>query len=139
MQCVTVKTGIPFPSEMTLATGRKNPGTYVVTGYELARRMRKPEYMSVSSLGKYLNQDSIKYKFWLNKINQGLVLPNIVVEERKESSSHGQYSYFSNFCEGKILKLKTDIYKMTQNVIVFSIGRHHVILIIRLDYNNYSY
>ena len=121
MQCVIVKTGIPVTSKMIPATGHKNPDTYMVTGYELAQRMGKPEYMSVSSLGKYLNQDSIKYKFWLDKINQGLVLPNITVEERKESSSHGQYSYFSNFCEGKVLKLETDIYKTTQNVIVFSI------------------
>ena len=115
------KTGIPVTSKMTLATSRKNPDTYMVTGYELARRMGKPEYTSVSSLGKYLNQDSVKYMFWLDKIYQGLVLLNITVEDRKESSSRGQYSYFSNFCEGKILKLETDIYKTTQNVIVFSI------------------
>ena len=133
MQCVILKIGIAVASKMTLATGHKNPNTYMVTGYELAQRMGKPEYMSVSSLGRYLNQDSAKCKFWLDKIHQGLVLPNIMAEERKESASHGRYSYFSNFCEGEILKLETDIHKMTQNVIVFSIGRHHVICIIRLE------
>ena len=84
------------------ATGCKNPDMYMVTGYELARRMGKPESMSVSSLGKYLNCDSKKYKFWLEKIHQGLVVLKLTPEERKEATSCGKYSYFSNFCEGKI-------------------------------------
>ena len=84
------------------ATGRKNPDMYMVTGYELAHRTGKPEYMSVSSLGKYLSHDSGKYKFWLEKIHQGLVVLKLTPEERKEAASHGRYSYFSNFCEHKI-------------------------------------
>ena len=99
MQCVILKTGIPVASKMTMATGCKNPDTYMVTGYELARRMGKPEYMSVSSLGKYLNWDFAKYKFWLNKIHQGLVLPNIMAEERKESASHGSRRGHFNICQ----------------------------------------
>ena len=97
-----VKTGIPVGSKMMPATGHKNPDTYILTGYELVRRMGKPEYMSVSSLGEYLNHDSGKYKFWLEKIHQGLVILKLNPEERKEAASHGHYSYFSNFCEGKI-------------------------------------
>ena len=89
---------------MMPATGCKNPDMYMVTGYELAHRMGKPEYMSVSSLGKYLNWDSRKYKFWLEKIHQGLVLLKLTAEEKKEAASHGCYSYFSNFCEDKIFK-----------------------------------
>ena len=139
MQCVIVKTGIPVASKMTPATGHKNPDTYMVTGYELARRMGKPEYMSVSSLGKYLNWDSIKYKFWLNKINQGLVLLNITVEERKESSSRGRYSYFSNFCEGKILKLEADISDDTKCNCLFHRKTPHYIYYKTRLYNNYSY
>ena len=104
MQFAIVKTGIPVVSKMTPATGHKNPDTYIVTGYELAHGMGKPEYMSVSSLGKYLNCDSGKYKFWMEKIHQGLVLPKLTPEERKEAASHGRYSYFSHFCEGRIFK-----------------------------------
>ena len=89
---------------MMPAMGHKNPDMYMVTGYELAHRMGKLEYMSVSSLRKYLNHDSGKYKFWLEKIHQGLVLLKLTAEERKEAASHGHYSYFSNFCEGKIFK-----------------------------------
>ena len=104
MQFAILKTGIPVTLKMTPAMGHKNPDMYMVTGYELACRMGKPEYMSVSSLGKYLNRDYGKYKFWLEKIHQGLVLPKLTAEERKEAASCGHYSYFSNFCEGKIFK-----------------------------------
>ena len=104
MQFAIVKTGIPVVSKMMPATGRKIPGAYIVTGYELVRRMRKPEYMSLSSLGKYLNRDSGEYKFWMEKIHQGLVLPKLTPEGRKEAAPCGCYSYFSNFCEGKIFK-----------------------------------
>ena len=82
---------------MTPAMGHKNPDMYMVTGYELACRMGKPEYMSVSSLGKYLNRDYGKYKFWLEKIHQGLVLPKLTAEERKEAASCGHYSYLPSF------------------------------------------
>ena len=104
MQFTIVKTGIPVGSKMTPAMGCKNPDMYILTGYGLARRMEKPEYMSVSSLGKYLNCDSSKYKFWMEKNHQGLVLLKLTPEERKEAASCGHYSYFSNFCEGKIFK-----------------------------------
>ena len=87
---------------MTPATGRKHPDSYIVTGYELSRRMSRPEYMSISSLGKYLNRDSGKYKFWLERIYEGLVEPVLSAEEKKEAGSKGRYSYFSNFCEGKL-------------------------------------
>ena len=97
-----VQTGIPVASKMMPATWCKNPNMYMVTGYELVRRMGKPDYMSISSLGKYLNRDSGKYKFWLEKIQQGLVVLKLSHEERKEATSHGHYSYFSNFCEGTI-------------------------------------
>ena len=75
---------------MTLATGRKHPDTYMVAGYELVCHMGKPEYMSVSSLGKYLNCDAGKYKFWVEKIHQGLAVPNLSPEEMKESASIGR-------------------------------------------------
>ena len=102
--------------------GCKNPDMYMVTGYKLAHRMGKPEYMSVSSLGKYLNHDSSKYKFWLEKIHQGLVLLKLTAEERKEAASHGPIPISLIFVKVRYLnKLETDIYKMTQNVIVFSI------------------
>ena len=104
MQFAIVKIGIPIVLKMTPAMGHKNPDTYIITGCELACRMGKLEYMSVSSLGKYLNHDSGKYKFWMEKIHQGLVLPKLTPEERKEAASHGCYYYFSNFCEGKIFK-----------------------------------
>ena len=84
-----VETGIPVALKMMLATGHKHLDTYMEIGYELARRMGKPEYMSVSSLGKYLNHDAGKYKFWLEKIHQALIVLNPSPEERKEAASHG--------------------------------------------------
>ena len=86
MQFTIFTTGISVASKMMPATGCKNPDTYMVTGYELAHRMGKPEYMSISSLGKYLNHDAGKYKFWLEKIHQGLVLPKLTAEGRKEAA-----------------------------------------------------
>ena len=104
LQFAIFKTGIPVASKMMPTMERKNADMYMVTGYELAHRMGKPEYMSVSSLRKYLNHDSSKYKFWLEKIHQGLVLLKLTTEERKEAASCGHYLYFSNFYEGKIFK-----------------------------------
>ena len=93
--------GIPVTSKMTPATGKKNPDTYMVSGYKLGRQMGSQEFMSMSSLGKYVNRDAGKYHFWMEKIHKGLVIPKMSAEEQKESSSTGQYTYFSNFCEGK--------------------------------------
>ena len=87
-------------SKMTPATGKKHPDTYMVSGYELAQRMGRPEFMSLSSLGKYVNRDAGKYPFRLEKIHKGLVVPKMTQEEEKEASSHGQDTYFLNFCKG---------------------------------------
>ena len=93
--------GIPMTSKMTPATGKKNPDTYMASGYELARQMGSPEFMSLRSLGKYVNRDAGKYHFWMEKNHKGLIIPKMSAEEQKESSSRGRYMYFSNFCEGK--------------------------------------
>ena len=93
--------GIPVTSKMMPATGKKNPDTYMVSGYKLGRQMGSQEFMSMSSLGKYVNRDAGKYHFWMEKIHKGLIIPKMSAEEQKESSSTGQYMYFSNFCEGK--------------------------------------
>ena len=85
---------------MTPTTEEKHPNTHLMSGYELAQRMGSPEFMSLSSLGKYVNRDADKYHFWFEKIHQGLVVPNMTHEEEKEAVSCGRYSYFSNFCEG---------------------------------------
>ena len=87
--------------KMMLTTGKKNPDTYMVSGYELGRQMGSPEFMSLSSLGKYVNRDAGKYCFWMEKIHKGLVIPKMSAEEQKESSSRGGYTYFSNICKGK--------------------------------------
>ena len=76
-------------SKMTPATGKKNPDTYMVSGYKLARQMGSPEFMSLSSLGKYVNRNAGKYRFWMEKINKGLIIPKMSAEEEKESSSRG--------------------------------------------------
>ena len=68
-------------SKMMPATGKKNPDTYMVSGYKLARRMGSPEFMSLSSLGKYVNTDAGKYCFWMEKICKGLVIPEMSAEE----------------------------------------------------------
>ena len=86
---------------MTLATGKKNPDTYMVSGYKLGRQMGSLEFMSLSSLGKYVNRDAGEYHFWMEKIHKGLIIPKMSAEEQKESSSRGRYMYFSNFCKGK--------------------------------------
>ena len=86
---------------MTPVMGKKNPDTYMVSGYKLAHCMGSPEFLSLSSLGKYINRDMGKYRFWMEKIHKGLIIPHMSPEEQKESSSRGQYTYFSNFCEGK--------------------------------------
>ena len=88
-------------SKMMLATGKKNPDTYMVSEFELARQMGSPEFMSLSSLGKYMNRDAGKYHFWMEKIHKGLIIPKMSAEEQKESNSRGRYMYFSNFCKGK--------------------------------------
>ena len=81
--------GIPVTLKMMPATGKKNPATYMVSGYKLARKMGSPEFMSLSSLGKYVNRDAGKYHFWMEKIHKGLVIPKMSAEEQKESSSRG--------------------------------------------------
>ena len=93
--------GIPVTSKMMPPTGKKNPDTYMVSGYKLVRKMGSPEFMSLSSLGKYVNRDAGEYHFWMEKIHKGLVIPKMSAEEQKESCSRGRYTYFSNFCKGK--------------------------------------
>lgn len=89
MQCVILKTAIQVASKMIPATGRKIPTHVWSQDMSWLGGWESQNKMSVSSLGKYLNQDSAKYKFWLNKIHQELVLPNITAEERKELASYG--------------------------------------------------
>ena len=86
-------------SKIMPATGKKNPDTYMVSGYELGRQMGSLEFMSLSSLGKYVNRDAGKYHFWMEKIHKGLIIPKMSAEEQKESSSRGQYTYFQIFAK----------------------------------------
>ena len=81
--------------------GRKSPDTYMVSRHKLAHQMGSPEFMSLSSLGKYINRDAGKYRFWMEKIHKGLVIPQMSTEDKKEFPSRGCNTYFSNFCEGK--------------------------------------
>ena len=94
---------IPVSSKMMPATSRKNPDTYMVSEYELAHQTGSPEFMSLSSLGKYINRDAGKYQFRMEKIHKGLVIPQMSPKEQKESSSRGCYTRFSNFCKGKYI------------------------------------
>ena len=93
--------GIPVTSKMMPVTGRKHPDIYIVSGYELACHMGSLEFMSLSSLSKYVNRDARKYRSWMEKIHKGLIIPQMSAEKQKESSSRGQYTYFFNFCKGK--------------------------------------
>ena len=86
---------------MMPAMGKKNPDAHMVSGYELAHHMGSPEFMSLSSLSKYINMDAGKYRFWMEKIHKGLIIHHMSPKEQKESSSRSRYRYFSNFCEGK--------------------------------------
>ena len=66
---------IPVTLKMTLATGRKNPDTSMVSGYKLAHWMGSPEFMSLSSLSKYINRDAGKYHFGWRQFIKGLSFP----------------------------------------------------------------
>ena len=91
--------GIPVTSKMTPVTGKKHPDIYMVSGYELAFTWENPEFMSLSSLGKYINRDTGKCRFWMEKIHKGPIITQMSTEEQKESSSRGRYMYFSNFAK----------------------------------------
>ena len=130
-----VKTGIPVASKMMPATRHKNPDMYMVTGYELAHRMGKPEYMSMSSLGKYLNCNSGKYRFWLEKSTRNWWSQSSPLKKGKKLH-HMEDTHISLvFVKVRyLINFQTHRYKMTQTVIVFSISRLDMILIIRLDW-----
>ena len=66
---------------MTPMMDRKNPDNYMVSGCELACQMGSLEFMRLSSLSKYVNRDDGKYRFWMEEIDKGLVIPQMSAEE----------------------------------------------------------
>ena len=106
---------------MTPATGKKNPDTYMVSGYELGRQMGSPEFMSLSSLGKYVNRDAGKYHFWMEKIHKGLVIPKMSAEEQRNPAVEADTHILLIFVKvNRLFLLCQYTFKMTHYITILS-------------------
>ena len=78
-------------------------------GEEVARWFGPLEFMALSSLGKYLNKDKQKLKFWLDTIVQLIAKKRVdkdTCETNKDTykantKKKHRYNYFSNLNEGE--------------------------------------
>ena len=81
---------------------------FTVTEEELGHCLGPPEYMVPTSLGKYLNKDKQKLKFWMDKIVEYIVKKEVKSETYNQNAKKKhRYNYFSNLNEGKFCKLNT--------------------------------
>ena len=73
-----------------------------VGGEEVARCLGPTEFMAPTSLGKYLNKDRQKLKFWLDTIVQYIVKNRVNNEiYQANAKMKHRYNYFSNLNEGE--------------------------------------
>ena len=71
-------------------------------GEEVARWLGSPELMALSSLGKYLNKDKQKLKFWLDTIVQYIVQKRVDNDTyQANTKKKHRYNYFSHLNEGE--------------------------------------